>query len=137
MLKDKEFYYKVMNVLRSRKFYVSEIWMFGFLHQDLKAISELTNSQSIQTPEKFLNNLPIFEYFPYYSSRAHKFLNENKSTIRNREFKATYYCYLFASLFSNPTTPRSRIVFIYYLLLQDRIDEAHNVLSFVSDVQKQ
>lgn len=46
----------------------------------------------------------------------------------------TYFCYLFASLFSKPTSSRSRVVFIYYLLLQDRIDEAHTILSLVDEV---
>lgn len=80
-----------------------------------------------------MTDFPIFEYFPYYSSRAHKFLNENKSTIRNKEFKKTYFSFLFTSLYNNPTSLRSRLVFIYYLLLQDRIDEAHNVLSQIEE----
>lgn len=75
MLKDKEFYFKVIELLRNRKFYLTEIWMFGFFHSDVKAINEVTNAESIETPERLLTNLPIFEYFPYYSARAHKFLN--------------------------------------------------------------
>lgn len=84
-----------------------------------------------------MTDLPIFEYFPYYSSRAHKFLNENKSTIRNKEFQRTYFCFLAASLFGDPTSLRSRIVFIYYLILQDRIDEAHTVLSQIDEASRQ
>lgn len=39
MLKEKEFYFKVIEVFRSRKFFVPEIWTFGMLHRDLSAIS--------------------------------------------------------------------------------------------------
>lgn len=31
--------------------------------------------------------LKVLEYYPYYSSRAHKYENEKKSKIRNIEFK--------------------------------------------------
>ena len=68
--------------------------------------------------------MPIFEYFPYYSHRAHKFLNENKSTIRNKQFKESYYGFLFNSLYTDPTSATNRIVLAYYLILQDRIDDA-------------
>lgn len=40
MLKDKEFFLKVVEVLRSRKYYLSEIWIFGYYHNDLATISE-------------------------------------------------------------------------------------------------
>ena len=32
-------------------------------------------------------DLPIFEYYPYYSSRVHKFADEGKSTIRVKELR--------------------------------------------------
>lgn len=42
-----------------------------------------------KTPNSQLNDqsLRVFEYYPYYSSRAHKYENANKSKIRNVEFK--------------------------------------------------
>lgn len=136
MLKDKEFFLKVVEVLRSRKYYLSEIWIFGYYHNDLATISEFQQAEHLQNHENVLSNLPIFEYFPYYSSRAHKFLNENKSTIRNEQFKKTYNCFLFASLFNEPTSSRARVAFIYYLLLQDRIDEAFNLLMHLDESLK-
>lgn len=81
--------------------------------------------------------MPIFEYFPYYSSRAHKFLNSNKSTIRNSEFKKSYENFLVVSLVTEPTSARSRVTFIYYLLLQDRIEEAYTLLQNVSQKDKE
>lgn len=58
--------------------------MFGYYHGDLETIAEYEKTENLQNHENVLSNIPIFEYFPYYSSRAHKFLNENKSTIRNQ-----------------------------------------------------
>lgn len=43
---------------------------------------------------------------------------------------------MFASLFNEPTSSRSRVAFIYYLLLQDRIDEAFNVLTQIEEKDK-
>jgi hypothetical protein len=136
MLKEKEFYLKVVEVLKNRKYFIPQVWMFGYLHGDVSAIAEYESTQNLNAVENILNKPPIFEYFPYYSSRAHRFLNENKSTIRNKEFKKTYFCFLFASLFNQPTSSRLRVVFIYYLLLQDRIDEAQNVLSQLDETAK-
>lgn len=131
MLKDRDFFTQVVDILRSRKYYLSDIWIFGYYHNDLAVIREFERIQNLQNQTNVLADIPIFEYFPYYSSRAHKFLNENKSTIRNEQFRKTYFSFLFASLFNEPTSSRSRVAFIYYLLLQDRIDEAETVLSHI------
>ena len=77
MLKDKDFYVELLTVLRQRQFYNHGIWSYAFYHHDLQSIKEY---MAINTPAP---SLPIFEYFPYYSPRTHKFANENKSTIRN------------------------------------------------------
>jgi hypothetical protein len=120
-----------METLRARKFYSEDIWLFGYCHYDLKTMKE---HQIIFTdPENDLTHLQAFEYFPYYSRRAHQFLNENKSTIRNDQFKKTYFMFLFTSLFNEPTSSRARISFIYFLLLQDRIVEADSLLSTLDD----
>lgn len=63
-------------------------------------------------------------------------MNENKSTIRNEQFKKTYFNFLLASLLTEPNSSRSRITFVYYLLLQDRIDEAQAILDLVPEAHK-
>lgn len=136
MLKEKDFFLKAVEILRRRKYYSNKIWVLGYYHNDLVTISEYEQSETSNAGNVF-NNLPIFEYFPYYSSRVHKFLNENKSTIRNDQFKKTYFNFLFVGLLSQPTSSRSRATFIYYLLLQDRIDEAYSVLSLLSEKERE
>lgn len=49
-------------------------------------------------------SIPIFEYFPYFSSRTHKFLNESKSTIRNVEFKNTYHKFIISMVYMGVET---------------------------------
>jgi hypothetical protein len=139
MLKDKEFYLQVLAILRKRNYYLNEIWAFGYFHSDLQAIKEQIEVLSFDELVYFreLAELQTFEYFPYYSTRVHKFLNENKSTIRNEQFKKSYFCFLFASLFNEPTSARARISFAYYLLLQDRIKEASSILGLLGEADKE
>lgn len=40
MLKEKDFFLKVIDILRKRKFYYSEIWILGYYHSDLATIAE-------------------------------------------------------------------------------------------------
>ena len=82
MLRERKYYERVIPILRKRKFYEESIWVFGFLHKDLQTIQEYMKMDRnyIRTMQR---KLPIFEYHPYYSNRVHKFLNENKSTIKN------------------------------------------------------
>ena len=56
----------------------------------------------------------------------HKFLNENKSTIKNAQFKNNYYGLLMIALLNNNFSASFKLALVYYLLLQDRIDEAEN-----------
>ena len=123
MLREHKFYSKVLPVLRKRRFYEDSIWVFGFYHKDLQAIQEYMkmDRNSIRTLQR---KLPIFEYHPYYSNRVHKFLNENKSTIKNTQFKNNYYGLMFIALLNNDFSTPFKLAFVYYLLLQDRLDEA-------------
>jgi hypothetical protein len=95
--------------------------MFAFIHDDLSTIQEIT-----PIAQKVEEELPIFEYFPYYSSRVHMFLNENKSKIRNVQFKNSYLNLLFLTILNNENSSRFKITLVYYLLLQDRIEEAQD-----------
>jgi hypothetical protein len=93
MLKDKARFSKIIDILRNRQFIHTEIWRYGFLHDDLRTIQEYLTYTKARKPCT-TTTLKVFEYFPYYSSRAHKYQNENKSKIRNVEFKETYYRFL-------------------------------------------
>ena len=87
--------------------------------------------------------LKVFEYFPYYSSRAHKYTNENKSKIRNVQFKQTYFNFLFEEVCYQSEAKKEGkrssgfgLALCYYLLLQDRVDEASSVFKTLSEGEK-
>ena len=51
MLKDKDFYEKVMAIMRERKIYSERIWGYGFLHNDEAAVKDfMYRSSHLQTP---------------------------------------------------------------------------------------
>ena len=126
MLKDKQFYQQAIQCLSDRKFYREAIWRFAFLHSDTDRIREyLSLTRAKQTA-------PVFEYFPYYSSRTHQFANEAKSTIRNKQFKETYIKFLVTSLLGVKNQSAFILAFAYYLILQDRLALANSIITKAS-----
>ena len=120
MLKSKETYQKIVALLKERGYYSQEIWEYAFYHEDIHNIQEYLEVKKHKNPSQ--PTLSIFEYYPYYSTRTHKFLNENKTTIRNVEFKQTYFKFLLDSFVDKNYESSFKLSLAYYLLLQDRID---------------
>jgi hypothetical protein len=82
-LKDLAFYQKTIKIFQNRRYFHPLVWSFSLYHQDLPTALEFfeqVNSDSTIGLSQL--EIPIFEYYPYYSSRVHKFADEGKSTIR-------------------------------------------------------
>lgn len=65
-------------------------------------------------------------------------MKDNKSTILNKEFKETYRQFLLAMLF-NPqllVSEKNQLAFVYYLLLQDRVQEAGKLFHRIQKVHE-
>lgn len=125
MLKDKDFYHKVINILRKRNYFEPVVWNFAFLHLDLETIKEIISQRSSEGASALF---PVsFEYFPYYSSRTHQFANESKSTIRNVQLKETYLKFLLGSVIGL-REESFEVSYCYYLILQDRLRDAYEVI---------
>lgn len=88
ILKKKENYEKVMKIFRDRQYYNENVWGFAILHGDYHALNHFADTMLKKVKVQF------YEYFPLSSNRAHKFMNEGKTTILNREFKQTYQQFL-------------------------------------------
>ncbi len=115
----------MIKIFRKRNYFDTTIWSFGIHHKNQQCIVEYieANRPNGLNPVE----IPIFEYFPYFSRRTHKFLDENKSTIRNVQFKETYKNFVINSVLSGQFSSFEKTTFAYYLLLQDRIDECASV----------
>jgi hypothetical protein len=85
MLKDKDFFLAVTKILRKRSFYDHNIWSFSIYHEDEQSVVEYIEANRSNGLRPV--DVPIFEYFPYFSRRTHKFMDDSKSTIRNVQFK--------------------------------------------------
>ena len=124
MLKDKEFYKEVVQILRDRLMYDEKVWSFSLFHKDLVGLAEYFDELS-QFKKSHYEMFKILEYYPLSSKRAHKHLKCDKNQITNQDFKQTYERFLIYSfLQNNPDNTTFIIVFTYYLILQDRIEEA-------------
>lgn len=56
-------------------------------------------------------------------------MDENKSTIRNVQFKETYKSFVINSLLEGQSSSTEKTTLAYYLLLQDRIDECSTIFN--------
>lgn len=132
MLRNPAHYRDLLAIYRRRNYFDSTVWSFSILHEDPQAFAELT----LREPQSGMSDPQIFEYFPLSSNRAHKFMNQEKSTILNREFKETYRNFLIAIFMAGgATSDKQLLTFSYYLLLQDRVQDAARIFARVKKVR--
>ena len=142
---DKDFYNNLIQILRRRGHYNSNVWSFGFHHKDEQAIKEFLNT--IESLKKdlgydFESSLysysdiddakihPHLEYNPLFNARKHPFGNKNEKTgtnIANKEFNETYTKFIVDLLSLKELRIKEKLQLTYYLILQDRIDDAFEV----------
>ena len=148
---DKEFYDKLITILRKRGFYHHIVWSFAFHHKDEKAIKEyLTTNNNIKNDlgYDFHSTLysysdsddakihPHLEYSPLYNARKHPFgnkNNKNETNIANKEFNLTYRKYIIDLLSLQKLRIKEKLQLIYYLILQDRMEDALNIFQKIKN----
>ena len=74
---------------------------------------------------------PHLEYSPLYNARTHPFgkNNSNDANISNKELKKTYHKFIIDLLSVQKITFKENLKLIYYLILQDRFEDAINIFS--------
>lgn len=78
----------------------------------------------------------LLEYHPMMNSRAHSVGKDGNNTILNRTFRATYDKFLDSTVQKlivngGQLNDEEKMIFVYYLQLQDRINEAINIFKTV------
>ncbi|CDW90653.1 UNKNOWN [Stylonychia lemnae] len=139
MLKDKPFYEKVIQIIRDRYIYNRDVWSFAFYHCSNEEIMRefiLTdNSYQISAyvgsyfrsklfdrdPEE--NDLKHLDYYPMLNARAH-IVGDIQQWSLNRNLKETYSQFLQTSILLPGLGVQEKMILIYNLQLQDRINEA-------------
>ena len=151
LLKDKDFYTKFISILRNFAYYNEIVWKFAFYHKDEEGIKEylstnyrliadlgynfkssLYSYSDIQDAKKY----PHLDYSPLYNARKHPFGTrgkENEASIANKEFKETYQKFIIDLLPLESLSIKEKLQLTYYLILQDRMDEALSMLQKVKE----
>ena len=146
LLKDnKDFYSELIKTLRERGYYDGQVWSFGFHHKDEIAIKEYLNTNNSIKNDlgyNFASSLfsyneiddakfhPHLEYSPLYNARKHPFGNKNdknETNIANKEFNQTYRKFIIDLLPMKQLSIKEKLQLAYYLILQDRMEEAFNM----------
>lgn len=129
---DEKFCRRVIDILRKKGFYDNVVWEWGIRYGFTDCFDEYISRARFTYQFKYLdcakyhfNSSRLFEYHPLLSNRVHNFMNQKKSKILNIEFKQTYEEFLRFLIEVYPKlTSEHYLVWCYYLLLQERIDES-------------
>ncbi|QEL15260.1 transcription antitermination NusB family protein [Limnoglobus roseus] len=135
-LKDRGFFDAVTKLLQDRHLYHPTTWSYALLHADLAAAKEY-----LQHADGFVNEVggPIvspllvvdpvvrhqyehLEYKPLVNARAHA-LGKRRQIVNDR-FHAEYAATMKGLTYRRDLTDADKLAVTYYLLLQDRVDEA-------------
>lgn len=134
LLKDRDFYLKLVEIFRARNYYDEVVWRHSLIHYDMNTIIEYFNTdEMIHIFSQKLNYIDnglikidkskVLEYHPFVSSRVHMLAND-KTNILNNQFREQYKLLLACMVEKGHLTSADLLIWSYYLLLQDRIDEA-------------
>ena len=135
-MKDADFFKQVIKVLRNRYTFNSTLWSYSLMHDEIKAINEFLQQQGqfvsqcgIKIDSTPLTIDPVKkrwyqhrDFSPLINARAHRV--GRTRTILNRKLYLHYHR-LMTILASQPDLgSEDRLELTYYMLLQDRIEEA-------------
>ena len=133
LLLEKDFFLKFIEILRERKYYDSIAWQFGFHHKDVRTVKEYfaahpenTLTQHVQYVSSSIlevDKLQLLEYNPFINQRVH-LLADSKNRILNVQLKEQYKKFILYLCERGQLSTEHYLGLIYYLLLQDRIEEA-------------
>ena len=138
LLQDKDFFLQFIQILRDRKHFNSVVWQFGFKHNDAQTVREYLASNSANPlSQHFLyldssllcvDKLKLLEYHPFVNQRVHLLAGE-KNRILNVQLREQYTA--FVTYLSQRRTLQAEhyLGLVYYLLLQDRVDDAIRLFS--------
>ncbi|MBN2441529.1 MAG: hypothetical protein JXJ04_09280 [Spirochaetales bacterium] len=135
-MKSPGFYKKVISLLNSRHIYNDVLWSYGIYHADADTTREYLkhNDNFLRQCGSYLQSPLItidpvlrkwyehFEYAPLVNARAHKLGKERK--ILNDCFKEQYKLTMDILSCKPGLSDNDLLSVSYYLLLQERIDEA-------------
>ncbi|CAN5442527.1 hypothetical protein BH11PLA2_BH11PLA2_15090 [soil metagenome] len=135
-MRDDKFFKTVLTLLQSRHVYHSTLWSYSLLHNDVAAArvylqyadtiahdcgGPLTSTLVTYNPvERY--EYQHLEYKPLVNARAHA-LGQRRQIV-NGIFLDQYHHYLKLLSYRSKLTDADKLAVVYYLLLQDRVEES-------------
>jgi len=153
IMPEKKFFLEITAILRKKGLYDEFIWSMGFLHNEELCIKEyIENRKDFKGlvgncfSSKLLivddsNNHDVLnhlDYHPLLNARVHKIGQANKLSILNREFRITYQGFIVSLISKKEISSKDYLRLSYYLILQDRIEEANRIFKKIqkSEISK-
>jgi hypothetical protein len=135
-MRDKTFFATALEMLRNRHAYEGTLWSYGIFNNDVQAAREfLTHMDAIvnecggpiQSPILLVDPVARhqyehLEYKPLVNARAHS-LGQRRQIV-NDKFLQQYERFLKGLSYRKQLTDDDRLAEVYYLLLQDRVEQA-------------
>ncbi|HNW12896.1 MAG TPA: hypothetical protein PKI71_16140, partial [Candidatus Rifleibacterium sp.] len=143
-LKDRDFFIKVTDLLKKRHVFNDVIWSYGLMHGHLPAIKDYLPYTALagQVGSSFESELlrvnPVArhtyqhrEYWPLVNARVYPL--GKRREILNQQFAAQYHALLADLRYRSQLNDHDLMAVVYYLLLQDRIEEASTFFAKIKD----
>lgn len=135
-MKDATFFRETINTLRNRYVFNPTLWAYSIKHNEISAINEYLDHADTFVSQcgYYLESTPLTiqpvlrhwyehrEYSPLINARTHQVGKARK--ILNSKFYTQYHKYMAILAHRSSLEAEDRLALTYYLLLQDRIDEA-------------
>lgn len=135
-MRDKKFFVAAVDLLTARHVYQNTLWSYGLLHDVASAASEyLQHSDQVanEAGGSIRSSLVVLdavarhsyqhlEYKPLVNARAHSLGKRRR--ILNSSFSEQYHRFLRELSYRRQPNDTEQLTVTYYLLLQDRIEEA-------------
>ena len=162
LCKENEFYKEAVKILRSKNIYDHTFWSYSILHKDTENMKVFFNSSSAGLKQKVgsqfksslveVNNweeshdiFNFLDYFPLVNARAHRVggmdsaasnsSNETKQWILNKNLRETYMRFMVYLATKSSWSAHDRLMFVNYLLMQERVTEAVAEFAKIKDPQ--
>jgi hypothetical protein len=143
-MKNKSFFKQITSLLNKRKVFNSTLWSYGLYHSHENTIKQylphthIADQCGTTLSSQLLTVNPIErftyqhkEYWPLVNARIYPLGQKRK--ILNQQFSNQYTSLLSNLKYHKSLNSYDLISIAYYMLLQDRIDEAHEFFSKIND----
>ncbi|MDF3129324.1 hypothetical protein P0Y35_08965 [Kiritimatiellaeota bacterium B1221] len=145
-LKDKNFFHQTVSLLEERGLFHDTTYSYGIYHKDIpvtriwlanstyaKQVGPVLDSPLLTVNPVETKSYQHLEYDPLVNPRAHDL--GDKREILNQALNQQYRSFLHHNLYRNKLDAQEQLALVYYLQLQDRLEEAFQQMAKIDENQ--